>query len=75
MPQGFVGDCFCFVFVFLVTGFGRRNAGERKAKPRIEFIIFPGLPEDNYSRGGTPEAVACSGVRERRIAPTSPGTW
>lgn len=59
----------------MVTGVGRRNAGKRKAKPRIEFIIFPGLPKDNYSGGGTPEAVARSGVLGRRIAPTSPGTW
>lgn len=61
-----------FLFVFLATGFGRHNAGERKAKPRIEFITFPGLPEDNYSSGETPQAIAHSGVRGRR---TSPGTW
>lgn len=49
----FAADCFC------AYRFGRRDAGKReRAKNRI--IIFPGLPEDNYSRGGTLEAVAAA---------------
>lgn len=73
-----VADCVLLFFIgwffSLATGFGRHDAGERKAKPRIEFITFPVLPEDNYSSRGTPEAVVRSSLRGRRMALTSPGT-